>query len=240
MPRSKVELLFWWGCLFLAPLLLAAVFHPAGFTHAPVATPPAGQPFSFVRAVNYPGPVWWLVLHAVQIPLIGLMAVGLWLMVRDIESSGGRGIAPLAWLARAATFVMLISVIALEAIGGVALGRSILVTQDLAAAGTLASDQLKGAVIFLNALWFDPWIGSQGSVLSQVASWATFAAALLTAVALYVGKRAPVLPLIILVGFGWEVQAYQAALSGPIGFVLLMIAAAWIWFRGGRPAARFY
>ena len=37
----------------------------------------------------YFGPGWWFTLHMIQTPMIGLVAIGLWLMVDPIDDSTG-------------------------------------------------------------------------------------------------------------------------------------------------------
>ena len=48
---------------------------------------PHGQPQFW--ALAYFGPHWWLVLHMIQTPMVGLVAVGLWLMVEGIDDDDG-------------------------------------------------------------------------------------------------------------------------------------------------------
>jgi hypothetical protein len=72
-------------------------------------------------------------------------------------------------------------------------------------------------------------------------SWAAFAAALLTASALALTRRTPLLPLMLLVGFGWELQESHTMPHGPIAFGLLTLSALWIWWtlrrRTTKPSA---
>ena len=76
-----VKHVLWWICLFAAPAVLVAfeLFHPAHFT----ADPGMYQFLSHgehhlpqFAALDYSGPHWWLVLHMIQTPLVGLVAVG--------------------------------------------------------------------------------------------------------------------------------------------------------------------
>jgi hypothetical protein len=144
-----------------------------------------------------------------------------------------------AWLSRLATFVTLIYFTVLDGIGGIALGRQILVAQELAARGELSEEQLATLADFLNRMWVDPWVGGVGSFVSLTASWAVFFAALFAALALGLSRRAPVVPLLMLAaGFGWQLQLAHAALHGPTAFAWLIAAAVWIWFRGAvRPGS---
>jgi hypothetical protein len=242
--HSIADLVVWWLCLVAAPLVLVAIelFHPAGFTQTPGMWAYLSEPQPHQeahRALAYAGPRWWFTLHMIQTPMVGLVAVGLWRMVSDIGSDDGAAVAVLAWLSRIATFVMLIYFTVLDAIGGIGLGRSILQAQALAASGALSQDQLAGVITLLDTMWVDRWVGGVGSYVSLTASWAAFFAALLTALTLFIGRRAPAVPLLLLVAFGWEVQLSHAALHGPTGFGLLAVASVWIWFRRGQPAPRF-
>jgi hypothetical protein len=84
IPATKQAL--WWICLLVAPTVLIVIelFHPANFTKHPgmyqfLSRPEHDQPQ--FQAVAYFGPSWWFTLHMIQTPMIGLVAVGLWLMV---------------------------------------------------------------------------------------------------------------------------------------------------------------
>ena len=231
----------WWICLLLAPAVLIALelFHPANFTAQPgmyqylsQAEPHAAHH----QALGYFGPGWWVVLHMIQTPMVGLVAVGLLLMVDGIGDDDGPAAVAAAWLARAAIFVMVIYFTALDAIGGIGLGRSILTVQSLAAAGKLNPQQVEGAALLLNTLWVDPLVGGVGSFISQAASWAAFAATAFIAAALLLARRAGWLNMVVLLAFGWELQTSHAAPHGPIAFALLIVAALWLWL-GRRRAA---
>lgn len=232
----------WWVCLFVAPLILLSVelFHPAGFTQEPGAyqyLSEAEPHTSQHRALDYFGPGWWTLLHLIQTPLVGLVAVGLWLLALGLVSATDPlGARILAWLSSGATFVFVIYYTALDSIGGVGLGRSIEATQRLAADGQLTPEGVRGVALVLDTVWTDPVVGGVGSSISLIGSWAVFFAALFAAAALFLAKRAPWPPLIILVAFGWELQLSHAMPHGPIAFGLLIVAALWIWFvQVGRP-----
>jgi hypothetical protein len=229
----------WWLCLVAAPAVLLCIelFHPAGFTktsahpnapgmyeylHKPELYDPAFQ------ALAYPGPDWWFMLHMIQTPMVGLVAVGLWLLAGRIDDADGAPALVLTWLSRVATFVFVIYYTALDAIGGFGLGRTILNTEALRASGALNADQLKGVELVLNTTWVDPWVGGLGSFVSLTGSWAVFAAALLLALALLVAKKAPWPSPILLVVFGWELQTSHTMPHGPIAFGLLIIAVLWM------------
>lgn len=237
--NAAIRTWLFWPCLVLAPLVLCAVelFHPAGFTRSPgmfefLCRPmPEGGDF---KALAYPGPDWWFTLHLIQMPLIGLVSVGLWLLAGKVRDEDGMLAVGLAWLGRAATLIFFIFYTALDAVGGTGLGRLILNTQHLVDTGKLSAAQLEGVILLLDTNWVDPWVGGVGSVTSLTGSWAIFAGALLTALALLLTRRVPWPPLVILVGFGWELQTSHASPHGPAAFALLTAASLWIWWSGTR------
>jgi hypothetical protein len=238
MSNQSVKNVLWWICLLVAPAVLLAIelFHPAGFTKTPGMYQYLSKPEPYdaqFEALGYFGPNWWFTMHMIQTPMVGLVAVGLWLMVDRIDDADGTIAAAIAWLSRAATFVFLIYYTVLDAIGGIGLGRSILQLETLQANG-MSPDQASGAMTLLNALWQDEWAGGVNSYISLTGSWAAFAAASLVALALLLARRAPWPPLIVLVGFGWELQERHAMLNGPIAFGLLIVASVWLWWSWRR------
>ncbi len=243
-----VKQVLWSICLLVAPAVLIAIelFHPSNFTAHPGmyaflshAEHPHDPQF---WALAYFGPHWWLALHMIQTPVVGLVAVGLWLMIEDVgRGKGGAkdGAATMvcAWLARAAIFVFLIYFTVLDAIGGIGLGRTILVVQGLVAEGKLSPQQFDGIVLLLNTMWTDPLIGGVGSFVSRTGSWAAFAVAVFIAATLLLSGRASWLNMVPLVGFGWELQTSHACPHGPVAFALLIVASGWLWWnRRGRVA----
>jgi hypothetical protein len=237
---TTAKKVLWWLCLFLAPLVLLTIelFHPAGFTTDPgmyqyLSMP---QPHSSAhKALAYFGPQWWFVLHMIQTPMIGLVSIGLWLMLEDVDGRDGVPATVSAWISRVSTFVFLIYYTALDSIGGIGLGRAIEITEALAQASPgephLSPDQLAGVVLMLNTMWTDPWVGGVGSLISLTGSWAVFVAALFASIALFVSKKVSWPPLIMLIAFGWQVQLSHASMHGPIAFSLLIVAALWIWWQ---------
>ncbi len=43
--------------------------------------------------------------------------------------------------------------------------------------------------------------------------------------------------MMVLLGFGWELQTAHASPHGPIAFALLIVAAGWLWWARRRAAA---
>jgi hypothetical protein len=218
-------------------LLAIELFHPAGFTKDPGAYEylSKAEPYSpEYKALDYFGPGWWFLLHMIQTPMIGLVAVGLLLLLSLVSPTDNLGARILAWTSGVATFVFIIYYTALDAIGGIGFGKNIEVTQSLAAERRLTPEQVEGVALVLNTTWTDPLVGGVGSFISQTASWAVFFAALAAALALYLARKAPWPPLILLVAFGWELQVSHTMPHGPIAFGLLIIAAFWIWWARGK------
>ena len=229
----------WWLCLVAAPIVLVTIelFHPAGFTRTD-AHPNAPGMYEYLhkpelydptfKALAYPGPDWWFTLHMIQTPMVGLVAIGLWLLASRVIDADGVLPNLLAWLSRVSTFVFVVYYTSLDAIGGFGLGRTIINTETLKAAGKLNEDQMTGVELVLNTTWVDPWVGGVGSFISLTGSWAVFIASALLALALLLANKAPWPALILLVVFGWELQTSHTMPYGPIAFSLLIVAALWM------------
>ena len=249
MPDEGVEKVLWWLGLVVAPAVLIGIelFHPAYFTY-----PPGPGMYQFLSkpepydpryvALAYPGPDWWFILHMIQTPMVGLVAVGLWLLVGRIGGADGNFAVALAWLSRAATLVFLIYYTALDSIGGTGLGRLLLNTQCLAY-GTqcsananpkppLTPEQVEGIARLLDMNWVDPWVGGVGSFISHTGSYAVLAASVFAASALALARKVGWPALVLLLAFGWELQTSHASPHGPIAFGLLIASTLWIWWSG--------
>lgn len=240
MSNDAVKKVLWWVCLLVAPSVLITIelFHPAGFTHNPGMYEYLHKPEPYnpqYAALGYFGPQWWFTLHMIQTPMVGLVAVGLWLLADKVDSSEGLTATTLAWLSRVATFVFLIYYTALDSIGGIGLGKSLEITGQLAHEGKLTPEQVVGVAQVLNRTWTNEWVGGVGSFISLTGSWAVFASALFVAVALFLTEKVPWPALILLVAFGWELQVSHTMPHGPIAFGLLIISALWVWWSGRRP-----
>ncbi len=221
--------------LVLAPVLLVAIelFHPAHFTLDPGMTaflshPQAGD--SYYKAIAYFGPGWWFLLHMVQTPLVVIVSFGLLLMTDTFRAAPGARYKPLAWASRVATVVFMTFYTVLDGVGGIALGRELVVLKELVASSTLTEHDAQAIRFFLDRMWVDPWVGGVGSFISLTGSWAVFVAAACTAGYLAVNRKATWLEVALLIGFGWELQVAHASYHGPIAFGLLALASAlWLW-----------
>ena len=150
-----------------------------------------------------------------------------WEMMEMVEDADELVVQIFSWLSRVSTFVFLTYYTILDSVGGIGLGRALI----LAKAPKWTPDQREAFIKFLNEFWIDKWVGGVGSVISQTGSWAIFFATVFAAIALFLAKKAPLPALLIFVAFGWELQVSHASYNGPIAFGLLIISAAWIYFQ---------
>jgi hypothetical protein len=217
--------------LVVAPLLLACMelFHPAHFTLDPGMTsflshPQAGDPY--FNAIIYFGPQWWFLLHMVQTPLVVVVSFGLLMTTDMFAPDAAARYAPLAWISRVATVIFMTYYTVLDGIGGIALGRELIVIKELVESGAITVSDAQAIRSFLDRLWVDPWVGGVGSFVSLMGSWAIFVAALCGASYLFLNRKATWLEAALLLGFGWELQVAHASYHGPIAFSLLALASA--------------
>ena len=237
MPLMTSRTFFWWLCLFVAPLILLGIelFHPAHFTETPGMAQylSKAEPYNpDYKALDYFGPGWWVTLHLIQTPSVCLFATGLFWLVAGTSEVKLSNIT--AWCARVATFVFVVLYTVLDAVGGIGLGRSILLAKDMLASGQLSAEQYATVIAFLDKVWVDPVVGGVGSVVSEGGSWAAFIASVLIATTLWLRVKAPLGALALMVVGGWVLQESHAALTGPISFGLYLLSALWLWFRGVR------
>ncbi len=217
--------------LVVAPLLLAGIelFHPAHFTLNPGMTsflsqPQAGDPY--FNAIVYFGPQWWFLLHMVQTPLVVVVSFGLLHVTDTFSRDAMTRCMPLAWISRVAIVVFMTYYTVLDSIGGIGLGRELVVIKELAGSGAITVSDAQAIRSFLDRMWIDPWVGGVGSFVSLAGSWAIFVAALCAAGYLFLNRKATWLEAALLIGFGWELQVAHASYHGPIAFSLLAIASA--------------
>ena len=220
-----------WLSLVIAPLILAGIemFHPAHFTADPGMTnflsqPQAGDPH--FMAIKYFGPEWWFLMHMVQTPLVVVVSFGLLLATDSFGAGEGARFAPLAWISRVATVIFMTYYTVLDSIGGIGLGRELLVLNGMLESGALTAPQAETIRFFLDRLWVDPWVGGVGSFISLTGSWAVFVAAVSAGGYLLLNRKASWLEFILLIGFGWELQVAHASYHGPVAFSFLALAAA--------------
>jgi hypothetical protein len=219
-------------CLVLSPIILMGMelFHPAHFTASPGMTaylchPQPHDPH--YDALTYFGPNWWFILHMVQTPLVVLIGIGL-LVLSDAfyrNPTYQPKAAVFSWIARVAIFFFVVYFTVLDSIGGIALGRQLIVIDQLFAAGEISGYDAHVIQRFLDVMWVDSWVGGVGSFVSLTGSWAVFIAATSLAIYLILNKKINILCFILLLGFGWELQLAHASYHGPIAFSLLALAS---------------
>jgi hypothetical protein len=219
--------------LVIAPLLLAAIelFHPSHFTADPgmssfLSHPQPNDPH--FKAIVYFGPDWWFLMHMIQTPLVIVVSCGLLLLTDTFGIPAQPRGAPLAWISRIATVIFMTYYTVLDSIGGIGLGRELIVVKEMVASGALTALDAERIRFFLDRMWVDPWVGGVGSVVSLTGSWAVFVAAVSAAGYLMLNRRASWLACALLIGFGWELQVAHASHYGPIAFSLLALASALI------------
>lgn len=218
-------------CLVLSPLVLMGVelFHPAHFTSNPGMTaylchPQPHDPH--FDALAYFGPNWWFLLHMVQTPLVVLVGIGLLILSGAFEQNSKKQKGqPFAWIARIAIFIFVVYFTVLDSIGGIALGRQLIVIDQLFAAGEISGYDAHVIQRFLDVMWVDPWVGGVGSFVSLTGSWAVFIAATSLSIYLLLNKKINILCFLLLLGFGWELQLTHASYHGPVAFSLLALAS---------------
>lgn len=247
MNNKTILRAIWWLALVVAPaiLLVVELFHPAGFTKDPGMFAYLSNPEAHTaahHALAYPGPHWWFLLHFIQTPLVVLVAVGLVLLLAGIDAEQGMPAFWLAWIARLCLFVFVVYYTALDAIGGMGMGRAVEITNAYAdgsyGAVAFSPEQVEVVARVLDTLWVDPWVGGQGSFVSLTGSWAIFFASLAAALALFLAKKAPWPALVLLVAFGWVLQVSHTTFHGPVAFGLLLATSlilAWDHHRKGEP-----
>jgi hypothetical protein len=225
----------WWLSLVVAPAVLIALelFHPANFTKDPgmydyLSHPEHYSPDHY--ALDYFGPDWWFALHMIQTPMVCLVAIGLWRLLAPVGVADGPLAMAAAWLARVSVFAFLVFYTVLDAIGGIGLGRSIVVLQGM----KLTTEQTEGAVALLNKMWVDPKVGGVGSFISLGGSYAILVATVLIVAALLPARRIHWLPALLLIAFGYQLQESHAAPHGPIAFALLIVAALVMAWQGRK------
>ena len=226
----------------------------------PMATPPSTRPWTTS------GRSWWFWLHMIQTPdgLSHHHRAGHdgWANWWREEGCTARLVLLSAWGARIALFVFAVYYTALDAIGGIGLGRTLETVNHLKdhesyrelgqridcldgagqAVVCLDPHQMEGVTRVLNLVWVDPWVGGVGSVVSLTGSWAIFSAAVLTALTMLLARGlggmdlARWLSLICLVAGAWFVQVSHACCTGPLGFGLIFLFGCLTWWSSIRAA----
>ena len=107
--------------------------------------------------------MWWLTLHLIQTPAIGIVGAGLFVVMARIDNGP-------AWRPRAAILIFIIYYTVLDSIGGIAVGALITHTRSW------TGERRHVAIELVNFLFTNSAVGGTGSIISQLGSWAAFLA----------------------------------------------------------------
>ncbi|MBE9167145.1 hypothetical protein IQ238_06230 [Pleurocapsales cyanobacterium LEGE 06147] len=154
----------------------------------------------------------WLTVHLLQLPLFGLLALAVYLLINGLS-----GLA--ATISRIALWFFIVFYTALDAIAGIATG--ILIRN----ASELPPDQQAIIARAVQALFFNPIAGGYISVISIIGLFGWIIAVFAAAIALY-RAGAPRLPVILLaLSFIFGVHPRP---TGPLGMAFFFVAAVWL------------
>jgi hypothetical protein len=172
---------------------------------------PVGVPNKSVFESIQPQVDWWLTLHLLQVPLFGLMALAVFLMVNNLQGWAAR-------ISRGGIAFFVVFYTALDAITGIAGGALI------RSARNLPPDVQSFVSQQVNLLFFDPIIG--GSTLSLVGilgagGWFVgVTAAALALAQINVDRLSVVLLILAAILFGIS----HTPPTGPLGLMFFFLA----------------
>lgn len=187
--------------IVLSPLILGMleIWHPVGVVG------------KTAYEVILPQVDWWLTLHFLQLPLFGMMALAVFLMVAPLQSWAAK-------ISRIGIGFFVIFYTALDAITGIAGGMLIRSARDLPinVQGFVAKQ--------VNLLFFDPIIGgSTASVVGLLGASGWFVGVTAAAIALAqigVDRLSVILLIISAVLFGLS----HTPPTGPLGLIFFFLA----------------
>ncbi|ELZ11676.1 hypothetical protein C479_06462 [Halovivax asiaticus JCM 14624] len=186
-----------------APLLLAIVlwFHPSA-GHEPFAT-------------LSPVVDTWFLVHALLLPLFGVLGIGLYVLLSDYHGT-------VATIGRIGVAVYLVCYLAFEAIAGIA--TAVLIRES----SGLAADQREGVETVVDIVLSDPVDGVAG-VLAFVGTVGNLVAVLAIAVLLR-RSGAPLVPVVLLAGLPIGLVAHGSTPGATISISAFCLGVAWIEF----------
>ena len=155
----------------------------------------------------------WLIVHLLQAPLLALVGLAVYLMVRDI-----RGVS--ATIARVAMVVFVVFYTVLDAVDGIAVGVLVRNAADLPASRLPAVEEA------IDMLWNNRVVGNI-SVVSVTGAAAWVVGVLAAAIALR-RAGAPRGPVALMVLSAFIFGMSHASPMGPIGMACLFAAFVWI------------
>lgn len=163
----------------------------------------------------------WLLVHELQLPLLGLVALSAYLLIR-----GATG--PLATFARLCLGVFVVYYTALDSVAGLAVG---VLARNAATLPAAQQDLVARAVI---SLFLDPAVGASLSVVTVVATLAWLLAIACIAVVSWQSTRRP-LPVCLLLLSGALFGYSHVPPTGPAAMACFVAAAALFEIRRTRP-----
>lgn len=186
-----------------APFLLAVVLwiHPS-----------AGRdPFAALSPVVDT----WFLVHALLLPLLGLLGIGLYLLLSDYHGT-------VATVGRVGVAVYLVCYLAFEAIAGIA--TAVLIRES----GDLTADQREGVAAVVDVVLTEPIDGVAG-LLAVVGTVGNLVAVLAIA-ALLRRSGAPLVPVVLLAGSPIGLVAHGSTPGATIGILAFSLGVAWLEF----------
>ncbi len=196
-----------------APLALGLVevFH---FESLPFDSEGELGPFTRYRTIA-PVVEQWLIVHLLQVPLIALVGLAVFLMVRGHADIPGA-------VARVCMVVFVVAYTVLDAIAGIGVGVLVANARDLSPAQLAPVEQA------IEGLWNSPLAGNV-SVFSITGSGAWVVGVIAAAVSLR-RSGAPRGPVALMVIAAFIFGLSHANPTGPIGMACLLAAFVWLEF----------
>ena len=171
-------------------------------------------PFTRFRTIA-PVAEQWLIVHLLQAPLIALVGLAVYLMVRDIADIP-------AYVARVCMALFVVAYTVLDSVAGIAVGVLVSNARDLSPA------QLPPVEQAIEQLWNSPIVGNVSVVtITGAAAWVIGVLAAAVSLRRSGAPRGPV-ALMVLAALIFGMSHVNPA--GPIGMACLLAAFVWLEF----------
>ena len=194
-----------------APLALGLVevFH---FESLPFDAEGELGPFTRYRTIA-PVVEQWLVVHLLQAPLIALVGLAVYLMVRGLSNFPGT-------VARVCMVVFVVAYTVLDSVAGIAVGVLVSNARDLSPVQLAPVEQA------IEQLWDNPLVGNISVfTISGAGAWVVGVIAAAVSLRRSGAPRGPV-ALMVLAAFVFGLS--HASPTGPIGMACLLAAFVWL------------
>lgn len=162
----------------------------------------------------------WLLVHLLQLPLFGLLAFALYLLVEGLAG-------PAATASRVGTAIFVVFYTALDAVAGIATG--VLARHALGA----PEAEREALTAVIDQLFTHPLVGGGFSLVTAIAT-AGWLLATLGAAAAHARAGSGLPPVLLLAVAGLVFAVGHVPPSAQIGLGALFAAAAWLEFSPGR------